>query len=173
MEEYEEYEEVNENQEQPTPLTYEEIYNATYNAILDANTELEIRAAENQALEEEEENLEFIPEEEVTTETPIYDVNVTNFPSVYNIGNYEDIDFHSITDAMSSDVLQFATNTDATLYTVTTQSAIGSADAQSVALMLEIRNIILIFFFAWFITYLIRIIKNTVMKFTKGKGDSI
>lgn len=177
-------EETTESTGTPTPyytngLTYEDIYNATYNAILDAWAETKIREAE-EAEEEVKDDLENDLEEEETTEAPIMDVRVTNFPYTQSVrvNNLEDIDNSTLTDAIlnstgESGVVEFATSTDATLYTVTTQGAVSSADAQSVALLLELRNLLLIFFLVWFVIFLVKMIKNTTMKFTKGKGDSI
>lgn len=157
-------------------LTYDDVYNATYNAIMDADAELKIQEAE--ALSEQE--LEEDAEEEETTEETVYNVNCVNLPSVQgvNVRNYEDFPIASITDAImdsytETGVVEFNSATDATLYTVGTSSAIGSANAQEVALLLECRNIMLIFMLFWLVTYLIRIIKNTTMKFTKGKGESV
>ena len=119
-------------------------------------------------------------EEEETTESPIMDVRVTNFPVTQgvNVKNFDDNNLASVTDAISlatgeEGVVEFASGTDATLYTVATQGAVSSANAQSVAIMLEIRNIILIFMLVWLVIFLVKMIKNTAMKFTKGKGDSI
>lgn len=159
-----------------TGLTYQDVYDATYNAIIDANTELTIREAES--LEEEE--IEEDVEEEETTEETIYSVYCTNLPDVQgvNVRNFEDFPTASITDAIldsyqEDGVVEFNSATDATLYTVGTQGAVGSANAQSVAILLEQRNIMLIFLMLWLVTYLIKMIKNTAIKFTKGRSDSI
>lgn len=162
-----------------TGLTYEDIYNATYNAYIDAYTEIKIREAEEEA-EQLEDDLENDLEEEETTEAPIMDVRVTNFPTTQGVRvkNFSDNNLASVTDAITNatgeeGVVEFASSTDATLYTVATQGAVSSADAQSVAIMLEIRNIILLFMLVWLVIFLVKMIKNTAMKFTKGKGDSI
>lgn len=181
MNEEEFIEDTTENEEVGTinnNLTYDDIYNATYNAYLDAYTEIKIREAEESAEMSEE---ELNNEEEETTESPIMDVRVTNFPISQDVlvKNFNDNNnINSVTDAILSSsnqegVVQFATETDATLYTVATQGAVSSADAQSVAIMLEIRNIILLFMLVWLVIFLVKMIKNTAMKFTKGKGDSI
>lgn len=167
-------EEITTEQEQ---LTYDDIYNAVYNGYMDAYSEIQIQEAEQQLLnqelegENEEDSNEEI-QEEATTEEQIYNVNVQNFPAYYNAN----VDLSSVTDAIYEGQISsvdFASSTDTRLYTVTTSSAVGSADAQEVALMLEIRNLILIFMLIWFVVLIIRMIKNTTMKFTKGKGDSI
>lgn len=177
-EEYIEEEQTTEESTNSTQgLTYDDIYNATYNAIIDANTELKIREAEASV---EESEIEEDVEEEETTETPVMDVRVTNFPITQGVTvkNFDDSNIASVTDAIAltnseDGVVEFASGTDATLYTVATQGAVSSANAQSVAIMLEIRNIILIFMLVWLVIFLVKMIKNTAMKFTKGKGDSI
>lgn len=163
-----------------TALSYEDIYQAVYNGYMDAYTEIKIREAEEKAKEEQlEADKEALKKE--TEPEPIYKVSVENFPLSQNVrvNNYDDFDYATINDAISednsnhsSDMVEFATGTDSKLYTATAVS-VGSADQQAVAYMLDIRNCMLLFMLLWFVLYLVKTIKNTFIKFTKGKGDSV
>lgn len=164
-----------------TSLSYEDIYQAVYNGYMDAYSEIKIREAEE---EEKKEKLEADKKalEEETTPEPIYKVSVENFPLSQNVSvnNYDDMDLSSVTDAITenenntvaSDLVEFASDTDSKLYTATAVS-VGSADQQAVAYALDTRNILLLFMCLWFVLYIIKMIKGTFIKFTRGKGDSI
>lgn len=160
-----------------TSLSYEDIYQAVYNGYMDAYTEIKIKEAEAEAKEKEQ-----LEKEAETTPEPVYRVTVDNFPLSQNVrvNNYDDMDLSSVTDAItesnsdgaSSDLVEFASSTDARLYTATAVN-VGSADQQAVAYALDTRNILLLFIMVWFVMYLIKMIKNTFIKFTKGKGESV
>ena len=151
-------------------LTYEDIYNAVYNGYYDAYWQIQ---EDEQLIEAEQEATRSSLDE------PIYQVAITNYPESQNVtvDNTSDIDLTSVTEAIydTSTIppVEFASDTDSRLYTGTTSAPVGSADAQMVAYMLDIRNTLLLFMLLWFVIYIIRIIKNTAMKFIKGKGDSI
>ena len=151
-------------------LTYEDIYNAVYNGYMDAYTEIKIQEAEAEDLEEE------------TTPQEVQRVYVDNFPTVQNVkvNNLSSIDYSTLTDALlesesessDADIVEFASGTDSKLYTATVESSPASTGEQTVAYMLDIRNILLLFLLIWFSVYLINMIKKTVLKFMKGKGDN-
>ena len=156
-----------ENSSDGSTLTYEDIYNAVYNGYMDAYTEIQIQQAE---------------EEESTSENATR-VIVDNFPQVQNVrvNNLNSIDYSSITDAIeeseraedsNNDLVEFASSTDSRLYTATVESSLGSTSEQTVAYILDIRNILLLFLLIWFSIYLINMIKKTVIKFMKGRKDS-
>lgn len=149
-------------------LTYEDIYNAVYNGYMDAYTEIKIEEAEQKELEEE------------TTSENAQRVIVDNFPTYQNVrvNNFDSIDFSTITDAMESEqsenanIVEFASSTDSKLYTATTSSSPVTTGEQTVAYILDIRNILLLFLLVWFSIYLVNMIKKTVLKFMKGREDN-
>lgn len=66
-----------------------------------------------------------------------------------------------------SDMLTFATGTDAQLYTVVAEPT--SSAQQTTAYLLDIRNFLIIFLFAWFIFTSYSKLKNTLKSYTGGK----
>ena len=71
----------------------------------------------------------------------------------------------NMTKSEQIDVVDFATSTDAKLYTVTTAAAPVSSAQQSVAYLLDIRNILLIFLFAYFLINVYSKLKYTLSKY--------
>lgn len=79
----------------------------------------------------------------------------------------------NLPDSYSDNSVQFATGTDATFMTVQPSGAIGSADAQMVAYMVDTRNIVVLGFSILIILQFYKLIKGTFIKFVKGRKDSI
>lgn len=72
-----------------------------------------------------------------------------------------------VIDSTENDALEFASSTDSTLYTVTVAGGgATSSPQQATALLLEIRNLILIFMFAWICITLYSKIKNLMINYT-------
>ena len=69
--------------------------------------------------------------------------------------------------ASGSDALQYATSTDARLYTVSVASAPTSSAQATEAYLLDTRNILIIFALAWFSITLYSKIKNLIINYTK------
>lgn len=63
------------------------------------------------------------------------------------------------------DVIEFSTGTDATMYTVWTETPPTSSAAQSTVYLLEIRNILLIFLLGYFCLIFYSKIKNLFINF--------
>lgn len=68
------------------------------------------------------------------------------------------------TDAIPS-IVEFSTDTDATLYTVSTVEEPVDVAEQSTAILLEIRNLVLIFVLFYIIFSLYKSLKNTISNF--------
>lgn len=152
-------------------LTYQDIYNAVYNGYMDAYQEIKISEAEAAAQAAELEDEE--------TEEPIYKVDIENFPKTQKVqvSNMPDqlIDYASLSDAMavntSDQAVEFASGTDAKLYTCSVSSSLSTASEQIAAYSLDTRNILLIFLLLWFTIYMIKMLKDTVVKVSnKRKG---
>ena len=79
----------------------------------------------------------------------------------------------NLPDSYSESYVEFATSTDASYLTVQPSSAVGTADAQMVAYMLDTRNIVLIGMSILILLQFYKIIKGTFIKFVKGRKDSI
>lgn len=62
-------------------------------------------------------------------------------------------------------VIEFSTDTDATMYTVWTETPPASSAAQSTVYLLEIRNILLIFLLGYFCLVFYSKIKNLFINF--------
>lgn len=67
-----------------------------------------------------------------------------------------------------SDVVQFASSTDARLYTTKLADAPASSAQQQVAYLLDIRNILLIFLLSYFVINAYTKLKNTLSKYYGG-----
>lgn len=148
-------------------LTYEDIYNAVYNGYCDAYNDIKEQEEEQNAFEEE------------TSSEETYRVIVDNFPQSQNVrvNNFEDSGIASITDAVNindeSDIMTFASDTDARYYTIGEESAVPSSAAQQTLLYtLDIRNILLIFLCVWFVVYLVKMLVKTSFKFMKGRKNN-
>lgn len=140
----------------PDGLSYHDVYDATFNAILDAN---EILVDKKKSDQEE-------VKRETTTETHVIVDNYSDFTDV-NVQNYSDFQNNPISP------VEFASSTDGSYMTVATTGAVSSADAQLVAYVVDLRNIVVLFFGLWLGFTLFKLVRNTVLKFTKGKGVSI
>ena len=161
-------------------LTYEDIYNAVYNGYMAAYTDIKVNEIEEQKKQEEEEQLEKDKEAllKETTPEPIYKVNVENVGEVtsVNVKNMPDsfVDYASLSDAVNVNndpALEFATDTDARLYTASVSVPPSTASGQTAAYMLDVRNILFIFLLLWFSVYMIKMLKDTVIKVSnKRKG---
>lgn len=162
-------------------LTYEDIYNAVYNGYLDAYQEIQIRQAEELAdtlseeeIEETDESKEEKEEiEEKSLEDIVYKVTVENLPDT------QEVEVKNIDDAKSTDntsvsgAVEFASGTDARLYTVSAVGEVSTADEQTALYTLDTRNILLIFLLVWFAMYIIKLVRGVFIKYTKGKGSSV
>ena len=85
----------------------------------------------------------------------------TDNPIVYNVA-YHDNGLASITDA-----LQYASSTDAKLYTVSVAGdGATSSPQQATAYLLELRNLFLIFVFTWLAITVYSKIKNLIINYT-------
>lgn len=65
-----------------------------------------------------------------------------------------------------SDVVSFASSTDSTLYTVSVDAAPTSSAQQNTALLLECRNVLLIFLLSWFAITIYSKLKNLMINYT-------
>ena len=65
----------------------------------------------------------------------------------------------------SSSVVEFSSDTDATLYTVATVEEPSSVAEQETAILLECRNILLIFLFVYFIVTMYGKLKSTLINY--------
>lgn len=138
------------------------VYSATKQAILDAEKEKSIREAKNTP---------YATPTPVPTPQLVY---VSNMPDSIDVSNLDDIDYTSVNDTIahySSNApdVEFSSSTDANLYTVSTSAPVGSATEQNAVYLLEIRNIVLIFFLLWFVIYIVSMLKRTTKKFSKGE----
>lgn len=68
-------------------------------------------------------------------------------------------------DDVASSVVEFSSDTDATLYTVETVGSPTSVAEQEVAILLDCRNILLIFLFVYFIVSMYGKLKSTLMNY--------
>ncbi len=161
-------------------LTYEDIYNAVYNGYMAAYTDIKVNEIEEQKKKEEEEQLEKDKEAllKETTPEPIYKVNVENVGEVtsVNVKNMPEsfVNYASLSDAINVNndpALEFATDTDARLYTASVSVPPSTASGQTAAYLLDVRNILFIFLLLWFSVYMIKMLKDTVIKVSnKRKG---
>lgn len=71
-------------------------------------------------------------------------------------------------DVEETDLVQFASSTDARLYTATTVAAPASSAQQLVAYLLDVRNILLIFLLSYFVINIYTKLKNTLSKYYGG-----
>ena len=71
----------------------------------------------------------------------------------------------SVATQSDSDMIEFATSTDATMYTVSADPL--TCGQQSAMYLLEIRNLLLIFILGYFVLNLFYRFKNTVFSFTR------
>lgn len=76
------------------------------------------------------------------------------------------------TDSVSSvdDYVEFNSQTDAQLYTVGVTAPLTTSAEQSTSFLLDIRNILLLFLFSYFIFNTYRMLKNTLMSYLGGKN---
>ena len=161
-------------------LTYEDIYNAVYNGYMAAYTDIKINEIEEEKKKEDQEQLEKDKEAllKETTPEPVYKVNVENVGEVTSVSvnnlPEEFVDYASLSDAINVNTdpaLEFSTSTDARLYTASVSSPPSTASGQTAAYMLDVRNILFIFLLLWFSIYMIKMIKDTVIKVSnKRKG---
>ena len=111
---------------------------------------------------------------EYTESTPT-DATPTDYESVYQavydaLSDYSDdssSNNRSISETLStdSDMIEFSSTTDATMYTVSADPL--TCGQQSAVYLLEIRNLLLIFILGYFIMNLFYRFKNTVFSFTR------
>lgn len=186
MEEYEIENTENEEIEEDTvissyTLTYEDIYNAVYNGYIDAYEEIQIRQAEqladtlsDETIEETEDSKAEKEEiEEKAIEDIVYKVSVQNFPDTQEVEVNNIEDAQSTNDSNVSGAVEFASGTDARLYTVSAVGEVSTADEQTALYALDTRNILLIFLLIWFAMYIIKLVRGVFIKYTKGKGSSV
>ena len=111
---------------------------------------------------------------EFTENTPT-DATPTDYESVYDavynaLSDYSNDSASSNrsiveTSATDSDLIEFSSTTDATMYTVSADPL--TCGQQSAVYLLEIRNLLLIFILGYFILNLFYRFKNTVFSFTR------
>lgn len=98
-------------------------------------------------------------------------VIIDNLPTDFSINNFNDLDFTPILDKLESsgnDVVDFATDTDAKLYTVQTDGSLNSVNEQAVAYLLDIRNIFIIALLFFLVFQFVYKIGRTLISYTKG-----
>ena len=111
---------------------------------------------------------------EFTENTPT-DATPTDYDSVYD-AVYDALTDYSAdisssnrsiieTSATDSDMIEFSSSTDATMYTVSAEPL--TCAQQSAVYLLEIRNLLLIFILGYFILNLFYRFKNSIFSFTR------
>lgn len=114
--------------------------------------------------------------EEVTTEKTI-DIDYKQIEDAYynalkrvetEKANREALEKAMTEEVEETDLVQFASSTDARLYTATTVAAPASSAQQQVAYLLDIRNILLIFLLSYFVINVYTKLKNTLSKYYGG-----
>ena len=79
--------------------------------------------------------------------------------------NTDDIEIDSQEITSSGDVVEFASSTDATMYTVETVTPPQDVAEQSAVYLLEIRNLLLIFMLSILVIKVYQMLKNTLINF--------
>ena len=69
------------------------------------------------------------------------------------------------------DYIEFNTSTDANYYTVGVSAAPTTSAQQNTIYLLDVRNILLLFLFTYFIFNTYRMLKNTLMSYLGGKNS--
>lgn len=70
--------------------------------------------------------------------------------------------------AYTDDLVSFSSNTDAKLYTVETDFAPATSAQQSTAILLDIRNLVLLFFLTYLTLTFYRMLKSTINSYMGG-----
>lgn len=84
---------------------------------------------------------------------------------IVNNGGDQATPTDSESNVYNNEPVEFASSTDSTLYTVQYVSEPLSVAEQDTAILLEIRNILLIFLLAWLVLKLYQMLKNTIINF--------
>lgn len=187
------FEETTESSES-TGLTYNDIYEAVYNGYKDAYYDIKRQEEEVEAVkksmqinEETEELLDKVDEkieEETEEETEedidedsenisdeniedkTFNVNLVGLDENLNLVDYSKIDNETVI-ASDDSLLEVSSPTDARFYTV--NASPSTVEQQTVAYLMDIRNISIIFNFILIGLITFFAIKSSVIKFTKGR----